>query len=79
MTTQIVQDLVIEKLQAEQKVQQLLNALGAVAITEGTTKDKKVHELRISRAALNRLNGQDISLRILKSGVVVVTVEKADE
>jgi len=74
----MIEDLVIAKRMAEQQTQQMLSLIGAVAILNGTDKSKDVHELRISKATLNKLDGQQVLIRGLKSGSVVITVKKAD-
>jgi len=78
MSTEMIEDLVIAKRMAEQQTQQMLSLIGAVAILNGIDKSKDVHELRISKATLNKLDGQQVLIRGLKSGSVVITVKKAD-
>ena len=78
MSTEMIEDLVIAKRMAEQQTQQMLSLIGAMAILNGTDNSKDVHELRISKATLNKLDGQQVLIRGLKSGSVVITVKKAD-
>ena len=79
MSTQDIESLVMEKIQAQQTAQQLLNVLGAVALANGKQESKNVTRLRIPKPALNRLNGHRIELKGLKSGGVIVTVRRPDE
>ncbi len=77
MSTEIVEELVIAKRMAEQQTQQMLNIVGAV-VMNGAVKGDDIHELRVSKAALNKLDGRQVAIRSLKAGGVVITVKEAD-
>ncbi len=78
MSTEIIEELVIAKRVAEQQTQQMLNIVGAVVMTNGSTKTGDNLELRVSKAALNKLDGRQVAIRILKAGGVVITVKTDD-
>lgn len=78
MSTEIVEELVIGKRMAEQQTQQMLNIVGAVAMANGSTKTLDIHELRVSKAALNKLDGHQVVIRSLKAGGVVITVKEEE-
>ncbi len=78
MSTEIIEELVIAKRMAEQQTQQMLNIVGAVVMT-GAVKGDDIHELRVSKAALNKLDGRSVAIRSLKAGGVVITVKQADD
>ena len=78
MSTEIVEELVIAKRLAEQQVQQILNIIGAV-VMNGAVKGDDIHELRVSKAALNKLDGRSVAIRFPKAGGVVITVKTADD
>ncbi len=77
MIAEIVEELVIAKRMAEQQTQQMLNIVGAVVVI-AAVKGDDIHELRVSKAALNKLDGRQVAIRSLKAGGVVITV-KADD
>ncbi len=79
MSTEIVEELVIAKHMAEQQTQQMLNIVGAVVMANGSTKTENALELRVSKAALNKLDGREVAIRGLKAGGVVITVKEADD
>ena len=78
MSTEIVEELVIAKRMAEQRTQQMLNIVGAV-VMNGSTKTKDAYELRVSKTALNKLDGRSVAIRFLKTGGVVITVKEAGD
>ena len=77
MIAEIVEELVIAKRMAEQQTQQMLNIVGAVVVI-AAVKGDDIHELRVSKAALNKLAGRQVAIRSLKAGGVVITVKEAD-
>ena len=79
MSTEIVEELVIAKRMAEQQTQQMLNIVGAVMMANGSTKTGDNLELRVSKAALNKLDGRQVAIRSLKAGGVVITVKELDD
>lgn len=77
MSTQVVTDLVHEKDQLVFELQRHQAALAAAVLAFGKAKGSGT-ELRISKAQLNKLSHR-VVVRGLKTGGLVVEVEKVDE
>ena len=78
MSTEIIEELVIGKRMAEQRIQHMLNILGAL-VMNSSTKTEDTHQLRVSKAALSKLDGHHVAIRSLKAGGVVITVKEAED
>ncbi len=69
MSTEIVEELVMRKRELEVANQQLIAVLGAAVAGKNGNG-----ELRIAKAAMNRMADKSVKVRGLKTGGVVVTV-----
>ena len=77
MSTQVVEELVLEKRQAQAQAQQLLAIVTALSVAHGTDKNGGI-EYRLSKAAQNKANGHAVTIKTLKTGAMVITVRKED-
>lgn len=78
MSTEIVEELVMAKKQLEYENQQLLSLIGSLAMSNGSEKGT-AYELRVSKAALNKVADRRVTIRGLKPGGAVITVRRQEE
>lgn len=78
MTVRVIEQLSLEKAQAQAIARSRLGILGVLALEHGTQKEDGRIELRISRAEINELEGHSVNQRSLKRGGVVITVTPVD-
>ena len=78
MSTEIVEELVIGKRMAQAEVQRLLSLVGVLALHHGVTGSNGGIEYRLTKAKIDKIEGNQVEVRPLKTGGVVITVKKAD-
>ncbi len=79
MSTEIVEELVLAKHQAQDQAQKLLSLLGVLALQHGTADENGSTEYRLTKAKILKIEGYAVEVRSLKTGGVVITVEDANE
>ncbi len=80
MSTEIVEELVLAKLAAQQESQRLLALVGVLALQHGGSVDSNgAIEYRLTKAKVSKIEGHGIDIRSLKTGGVVITVKKAED
>lgn len=79
MSTDIVKQLVRENDQAQQQAQQLLSLIGVLALQHGTSDNNGATEYRLTKTKISKIQDQQVDVRSLKTGGVVITVRKPEE
>ncbi len=79
MSTEIVEELVIEKRAAQAEAQMLLGLIGVITLQHGASNNNGVIEYRLTKAKLSKIEGYGIDVRSLKTGGMVITVSKPDD
>jgi len=79
MSTELVEELVLSKRQAQVQAQQMLSLVGALALQHGDSADSNgtgITEYRLTKAKITRIEGYGVQVRSLKTGGLVITVRK---
>ncbi len=76
MSTEIVEELVVEKRQAQAEVQRLLGLVGVLALQHGASSSSGGVEYRLTKAKIAKIDGRHVGVRVLKTGGVVITVKE---
>ena len=79
MSTEIVEELVLEKRAAQMQAQRLLQLVGVLAFQHGSSDDNGGAEYRLTKTKIAKLDGRQVEVRSLKTGGVVITVKTADD
>lgn len=73
------EQLTLEKNQLAQIAESRLGLLGVLALQHGKRKAGGKIEYRLSKAAINQIDGRGVSMQTLKSGVIVITVTPVED
>ena len=79
MSTDIVKQLVRENDQAQMQAQQLLSLIGVLTLQHGSADKNGTTEYRLTKAKITKIENQQVDVRSLKTGGVVITVRKPEE